>query len=81
MKNFFKRIFFACSALVVLVMARLGVSMGRLIYTWVTGQNLTGGEETPAWQAVIFGDPFFYIGVAALVAAVVCLILWRRGKK
>lgn len=81
MKNTCKRIFFVCTGLVVLVIARLGVSMGRLIYSLHTGQSLTGGDEVPTWQELIFGDPFFYIGAAALIAAIVCLILLRRGKK
>ena len=76
-----KRCFFGCAGLVALVMARMSVSIGRLVYADQTGQAIAGGEENPAWQTVVFGDPFFYIGAAALLAAMVSLIAWRKAKK
>lgn len=81
MKNWnFKAIGLGCSAVLVLVIARLGVSLGRLIYSIQTGENVVGGDVLPTWQTLVFGDGFFYVGILALVGCVSCVILSRKRK-
>ena len=74
----FKAIGISCAAVVALVIARLGVSLGRLIYSLHTGENVVGGDVLPTWQELLFGDGFFYLGVAALLGCIVCAILERK---
>ena len=79
MRNWnFKHIGFGCAAVVALVAARLGVSLGRLIYSVRTGINVMTDDVLPTWQSLIFGDVFFYIGVIALLGCILCPILARK---
>jgi hypothetical protein len=61
-----------------IVAARICVAMGRLIYAWYTGMDITNGAPLPTWQEEIFGDGFFYVGLAALI---VCILTRIRLKK
>ena len=74
----FKAIGISCAAVVVLVIARLGVSLGRLIYSIQTGVNVVGGDVLPTWWELVFEDGFFYVGVLALLGCILCAILERK---
>lgn len=65
-------------AVVGIVAARICVAMGRLVYAWYTGMDITNGAPLPTWQEEVFGDGFFYVGLAALV---VCILSHIRLKK
>ena len=68
------------SALVAgIVVARLCVTMGRLIFAWYTGMDITNGAPLPTWQEEIFGDGFFYVGLAALILWIVCCIRLKKA--
>lgn len=72
--------FFLCLGVTALVVARLSVSVGRMIWAMKTGQSITGGGELPTWASLFFGDPFFYIGIAALLGTVMFRIFWKKAK-
>ncbi len=76
----FKAIGIGCGGVFALTVARLGVSLGRLLYTLRSGSNAVGMEELPTWQQLVFGDGFFYIGILALVGCIGCMILDRKKK-
>lgn len=79
MKKWDYRISFAVSAgVLVVVIARLCVSVGRLIYTLHTGDNVLGGETVPQWYELLLQDGFFYVGILALI---VCIVSAVRRKK
>ena len=81
MKNWnFKAIGIGCGGVLVLVIARLCVSLGRLIYSVQTGVNVIGDGELPSWQELLFGDGFFYVGLLALMMCIVCAVLDRKKK-
>ena len=81
MKNWnFKAIAIGSAGVLVLVIARLCVSLGRLIYSVQTGVNVVGGDVLPSWQELLFGDGFFYVGLLALVVCIVCAVLDRKVK-
>lgn len=82
MRNWnFKAIGIGCGGVLVLVIARLCVSLGRLIYSVQTGINVVGGDVLPSWQELLFGDGFFYVGLLALAACIVCAVLDRKMKQ
>ena len=66
-------------AVVGIVVARICVAMGRLIFAWYTGMDITNGAPLPTWQEEIFGDGFFYVGLAALVAYILARIRLKKA--
>ena len=66
-------------AVVGLVVARICVAMGRLIFAWYTGMDITNGAPLPTWQEEIFGDGFFYVGLAALVVYLLARIRLKKA--
>ncbi len=79
MRNWnFKAICLGCGFVLVLVIARLAVSLGRLWYTLYTGIDVIGGEYLPTWQELVFGDGFFYVGILALLGCVISAILAKK---
>ena len=66
-------------AVVGIVVARLCVAMGRLIFAWYTGMDITNGAPLPTWQEEIFGDGFFYVGLAALVVYILARIRLKKA--
>ena len=77
-----KRLQYICRgslAVVGIVVARLCVAMGRLIFAWYTGMDITNGAPLPTWQEEIFGDRFFYVGVVALVVYIIARIKWKKA--
>lgn len=67
-----------CGGVVPLVFARLCVSAGRWIYATQTGYQVFGDDPVPPLQTLIFGDGFFYLGLAAGVLCLVATIVLRR---
>ncbi len=67
------------TAVAVIVLARIAVAMGRLAFAWYTGMDITNGAPLPTWQEELFGDGFFYVGLAALIVAVVCRIRLKKA--
>ncbi len=59
-----------CGGVALLVIVRLCVSAGRWIYATQTGYQVFGDDPVPPLQTLIFGDGFFYLGLAA---GAVCL--------
>ncbi len=74
----FRAIGIGCGAVFGVTVARLGVSLGRLLYSLYTGDNVVGGEIMPTWQELIFGDVFFYIGLLALAGCIGCAIARKK---
>lgn len=77
-----KRLQYICRgslAVVGIVVARLCVAMGRLIFAWYTGMDITNGAPLPTWQEEIFGDGFFYVGVVALAVYIIARIKWKKA--
>ena len=66
-------------AVVGIVAARICVAMGRLIFAWYTGMDITNGAPLPTWQEEIFGDGFFYVGLVALVAYILARIRLKKA--
>ena len=64
-----------------LVIARLAVSLGRLLYTLYTGIDAIGGDHLPTWQELVFGDGFFYVGILALIGCVISAVLAVKNNK
>jgi len=62
----------------ILCLARIGVSIGRLLYSIHTGNPLAGEDALPQWYELLLEDPFFYIGIASLVFAVVSAVMSRK---
>ena len=62
------------------VIARLGVSFGRLIYSLHTGYNAFGDDRLPAWHELLLQDGFFYVGILALIGCIVFGVLRRKAK-
>jgi hypothetical protein len=73
--------FWASAFTAALCMARIAVSIGRLIYCIQTGTPLAGAAELPAWYTLILEDGFFYVGIAALLWAMVCAWKCRKERK
>ncbi len=76
----FKVIGIACGAVFWLTVARLSVSLGRLLYSLYTGDNVVGGEIMPTWQELVFEDAFFYIGLLALAGWIGCAIVTKKTR-
>lgn len=68
----------ASIGVMVLVFARCCVSMGRLIYSVQTGENILGGDEIPTWYALLGGDPFVYLGLGALGVCIFSAVRLHR---
>ena len=65
-------------AVVGIVAARICVAMGRLIFAWYTGMDITNGAPLPTWQEEIFGDGFFYVGLLAMLGCIASAILAKK---
>lgn len=79
MKKWNFRLSFAVSvAVLVLVIARLCVSIGRLVYSLYTGVNVVGGDVLPAWYELLIYDGFFYVGLLALAVCIVSAVKLRK---
>lgn len=81
MKKWDFRISFGVSAgVLVVVIARLCVSLGRLIYSVQTGDNVIGGDRLPAWHELLLQDGFFYVGILALIICIVSAVQRRKNR-
>lgn len=68
------------TAIAAIVLARICVAMGRLVYAWYTGMDITNGAPLPTWQEEIFCDGFFYVGLAALAVSILARIRLKKAK-
>lgn len=68
------------AGVLVVVIARLCVSLGRLIYSVQTGDNVIGGDRLPAWYELLLQDGFFYVGILALIVCIVSAVQRRKNR-
>ena len=76
----FKAIALGCGIVFALVVARMGVSVGRMIYSIQTGINVITEGELPTWSDLLLTDSFLYVGLAALAVGILALILDKNRK-
>lgn len=65
-----KTVFIVCTVMTLLVIARCATTIGRQIYY---------GETN--WAYYVRSDPWFYVGIAAAVAALAAFLTWRLSDK
>ena len=69
------------SALVtVLCLARIAVTIGRLIYCAHTGTPMGDSHVLPQWYTLLLEDGFFYVGIGALLFTVISAVQCHKEK-
>jgi hypothetical protein len=76
----FKAIALGCFFLFTLAVARMGVTIGRMVYSIQTGVNVVSEGELPSWQELLLSDGFLYVGAAALLAGILAMLLDKKHK-